>query len=71
MITKDLIKKLEQLVADHEPCVEVMGEHEIMIDMFDNKEPGQLFEYGGFSPEINIEKSADGVYDILSAFKRK
>lgn len=69
MLTKDLIKKLQKLVDDHESCIEVMGEHEIVVDVFiKTGEREHTFIYAGFSPNIVIEKSGDGVYDIISAF---
>jgi hypothetical protein len=46
---------------------DVMGEPEIMIDCFKNIESG-VFHYAGFSDQIKIERSADGVYSILSGF---
>jgi len=68
MITKDLIKKLQKLVDEHEPHIDVMGEHEIMIDVFKHTEYNKYFEYAGFSPDIHIDLSDDGVYEILCAF---
>ena len=70
MRTLDLITKLQLLVEQHRPMEEVMGDHEIVIDVF-RKAPGHehLFQYSGFSPNIEIEKSKDGVYDIISAFE--
>ncbi len=66
MITKELIKKLQQIVDEHESAVEIMGEHEIMIDVF--RKEGDRFVYAGFSPDVIIDHSSDGVYRILSAF---
>ncbi len=67
MRTLDLIAKLQLLVEQHRPMEDVMGDHEIVIDVF--KDCGQhKFQYAGFSPHIIIEKSSDGTYDILSAF---
>lgn len=69
MITKDLIALLQKLVDEHAPHVEVMGEHEIMIDVFEeDKEHPHLFVYKGFSPDIQVELSSDSVYHILSRF---
>lgn len=72
MITTELIKKLQQMVEDHKPHEEVMGPHEIVIDVFE-KLPGNAsgFRYAGFSPDITIEYSGDGVYPILSAFAKE
>jgi hypothetical protein len=69
MLTTELIKKLQQMIEEHKPYEEVMGPHEVVIDVF--KRDGVTdhgFHYAGFSPYIEIEKSSDGVYDILSAF---
>ena len=67
MLTKDLIKQLQKLVDAHESYVEVMGEHEIMVDVF-KKVAEHTFQYAGFSKDIRIDKSTDGVYDIICAF---
>ena len=66
MKTKDLIAQLQKLVDEHEPHVWIMGEHEIVIDVFVrvSKEAG-IFQYKGFSGDIAIQKSPDLVYDIL------
>lgn len=77
MRTIDLIAQLQKLVDDHKAsgAEEVMGEHEIVIDVFrkycDTKANVGWYQYGGFDPDIRIEKSDDGVYDILSAFSTK
>ncbi len=69
MLTKDLIKVLQKLIEDNEPHKEIFGEHTIMIDVFDlDKGSGSVIEYRGFSPDIRITKSSDGVYDILTAW---
>ena len=71
MQTTEFIKILQKLVDDHKPHEEVMGAHEIVIDVFEKKDIRDRmsgFRYAGFSPNIKIEKSGDGVYDILSAF---
>lgn len=70
MRTLDLIAKLQLLVEQHRPMEEVMGDHEIVIDVF-RKVEDHKFIYSGFSPNIEIDKSADGVYDIISAFETK
>lgn len=70
MRTLDLIAKLQKLVDDHKPYEEIMGEHEIVIDVFKRShEFAPRFTYAGFSGNIKIDKSSDGVYDILSAFE--
>ena len=68
MKTKDLIKKLQRLVDFHEPHIEVMGEHEVMIDHFIDV-GNHLFKYGGFDKDIDLQHSKDGVYLILNRFK--
>ncbi len=69
MKTLDLIELLQKLVAEHKSYEDVMGPHEIVIDVFGKTADGKYFEYKGFSPNFKIEKSSDGVYDILSAFE--
>lgn len=68
MKTKDLIKQLQDMVSTYEAkgMREVMGEHEIVIDTWHNINKG-FWEYRGFSPNIEITYSADGVYPILAA----
>ena len=72
MLIKDLIKKLEELYSGFDDEYKsVMGEPEIMIDVFRptfNHSADHKYRYGGFCPDIIIEKTNDGVYDILSAF---
>lgn len=70
MKTKDLIKQLQALVDKHEPEVEVFGEHEIVIDVWkavDDAMGHTCWQYSGFSGNIEITYSADGVYPILAA----
>lgn len=70
MLLKDLINQL-QLLYDKEVVgdyLEVMGEPEIMIDVFE-KNYSNLFNYAGFDKEIDIERSGDGVYLLISRFK--
>lgn len=71
MLTKDLIKLLQDKLERDKEYEEIMGESEIMIDCFVKTTPPGSFHYGGFSPEIIIERSDDGVYEILSGFKRE
>lgn len=72
MLLKDLIKKLQVLydIETANGSLEVMGEPEIMIDVFE-KNYGSLYNYAGFDKEINIERSGDGVYLLLSRFKEE
>lgn len=68
MKIKDLIKQLQDLDAmNYTTKKSIDYESEIMIDMFERD--GEGFKYCGISPEIRIEQSAEGVYDILSGFK--
>jgi hypothetical protein len=68
MLTKDLIKQLQKLVDDNESAVPLLGEHTIMIDVFEKINLDTGFQYKGFSDKIIIDKSADGVYDIIRTF---
>lgn len=64
MLIRDLIKQLEELEAN---CPDYLQPAEIMIDVFE--ECGDhKFVYRGFSKDVRITKSGDGVYDILTAF---
>ena len=73
MKTKDLIKQLQDMVDAHESsgALEVMGEHEIMIDTWQSggiyPDKRCTWQYAGFSPNITIDTSGDGVYCILVA----
>lgn len=69
MLIKDLIAQLEALYNTYDDeYKKVMGEPEIMIDVFKRVPNTNYTEYYGFWPKINIDKTGDGVYDILSAF---
>lgn len=64
MKIRDLIKQLEELEST---CPAYLQPAEIVIDVFE--ECGDhKFAYKGFSPDVRITKSGDGVYDILTAF---
>lgn len=67
MLIKDLIEQLQALYELEMVHADVMGEPEIMIDCFKRVEQG-TFQYAGFSNQIKIERSADGVYPIISGF---
>ena len=70
MLLKDLIQTLQTLYNKYdEDYKSVAGEPEIMIDHFalTGKEPHTFF-YAGFSKEINIHHSNDGVYLIMNRF---
>jgi hypothetical protein len=66
----DLIDGLQKLRASYDDkYLATMGEPEIMLDVFIEiiDEPNK-FRYSGIGNEIKIEKSDDGVYDIISSF---
>lgn len=64
----DLIAKLQALRAEYDDeYLSMMGEPEIMVDRFKPAE-NHTFHYAGFDNEITIEKTQDGVYDIISGF---
>jgi len=67
MQLKLLIEQLQTLYEKEMIHADVMGEPEIMIDCFKRVEQG-VFQYAGFSNQVRIERSADGVYAILSGF---
>jgi hypothetical protein len=67
MLIKTLIEQLQTLYEAEMIHADVMGEPEIMIDCFKRVEQG-VFQYAGFSNQVRIERSADGVYAILSGF---
>lgn len=65
----DLIAKLQVLYNTYDDEYKsVMGEPEIVIDVFEKIGNSHQFEYAGFVPDIVIEKTDDGTYDILNAF---
>ncbi len=72
MLIKDLISQLEALYNTYDDeYKKVFGEPEIMIDTFRLKYPNScnyVREYAGFSGNVVISKSSDGINDILSAF---
>lgn len=67
MQLKLLIEQLQTLYEAEMIHADVMGDPEIMIDCFKRVEQG-VFQYAGFSNQVRIERSADGVYAILSGF---
>lgn len=68
MLLKDLIKQLQELYEKESTpeLLEIFGEPEIMIDTFKYDKERQCFNYYGFDKYIDIDKTADGVYNILS-----
>lgn len=73
MLLKDLIKEL-QSIYDKETSnggLEVMGEPEIMIDVFEEVcGADRLFGYKGFDKDIRVDRSDDGIYLILNRFSK-
>lgn len=67
MQLKLLIKQLQTLYEAEMVHYDVMGEPEIMIDCFQKVSTG-VFHYAGFSNQIEIQRSADGVYPIINGF---
>jgi hypothetical protein len=67
MQLKLLIEQLQTLYESEMIHYDVMGEPEIMIDCFKRTAPGE-FVYAGISDKVEIQRSSDGVYPILSAF---
>lgn len=65
MLIKDLITQLQDIYDEQSKLSEVLGEPEIQIDSF-KKAPNGYHTYQGFTPDIRIERSGDGVYFILS-----
>ena len=69
MNLKKFIDQLQALYDEEIKHVDVMGEPEIVIDIFYQDNPRGPFKYGGFTTEdIKIERSGDGAYNVLSAF---
>jgi hypothetical protein len=67
MLIKDLIEQLQTLYEQEMVHADIMGDPEIMIDCFEKVNPG-VFHYAGFSKDISIQRSNDGVYLILNGF---
>ena len=67
MLIKDLIEQLQTLYEKEMIHADVMGDPEIMIDCFKKAEHG-VFHYAGFSKDVSIQRSTDGVYLILNGF---
>ena len=68
MKIKDLIEQLQTLYEKEMLHYDVMGEPEIMIDVFKSTGTQGVFQYAGFSDKIEIQRSSDGVYPIINAF---
>lgn len=69
MLIKDLIKLLEEEYKKQEPYIEMMGEPEVMMDVFEPSDQPHLFRYAGFDKEFIFDWSGDGVYRILRGFR--
>ena len=70
MRIKELIDTLQKLYDAEMVHYEVMGEPEIVLDVFSPcEDDDHRFEYAGFTnSNFVIDRSADGVYLIISAF---
>lgn len=65
----DLIDKLQVLYNTYDDEYKaIAGEPEIVIDVFEKHDATGWFEYIGYTPNIVIEKTDCGTYDILSKF---
>ena len=63
----DLIDKLTVLLNTYDAeYYKTMGAPEIVIDVFKLENNNHV--YAGFSQDFPIGKTADGIYDIISAF---
>jgi hypothetical protein len=71
MLTKDLIKLLQDKLERDKQHEHIMGESTIEIDCFAPVKDTHFFTYNGFSPNIEIDKTTDGLYDILSCFQKE
>lgn len=68
MRIRDLINMLEDLYDEEMKNYDVMGEPEIAIDVFSINREGDR-EYAGIHlGDIKIDRTADGVYPVLTAF---
>ena len=61
-----LINLLQDLYDKEIEYKDVLGEPEIMIDSFKSN-PGNTFSYLGISGDIEIQRTPDGVYSILTS----
>lgn len=70
VLIKDLIAKLQELYDKEIDYVDFFGEPSIEIDVFKCvDEEARLYQYAGFhTGDIVIDKSKDGVYNILTSF---
>lgn len=74
MQLKQLIQQLQEIYNKEVESIDILGEPTIEIDHFEKVTYGEnrppLFMYKGFSGDISIEQSPDGVYHILSRFSK-
>ena len=71
MLAKDLIKLLEEKVAEHESDPEyyaMVGELEIVVDRFQKIGDTHTFHYVGYDTNINVEPDCTNANLIISAF---
>lgn len=66
----DFIADLQNLYNSYsDEYKSTVGEPEIVIDIFSqSKKDAMEYKYSGYSDKIKIEKSEDGIFDVLSAF---
>ena len=69
MLIKDLITKLEALYQEEMAHYDELGEPAIYIDTFKHV-PNDLsqYNYNGVSYDIKFDRTADGVFLVMSAF---
>jgi hypothetical protein len=67
MLIQDLIRRLQELYDQEAAHVDVMGEPEICIDVFEEVDGHR--QYAGIhTGDFVFDKTADGVYNVISAF---
>ncbi len=69
MLCRELIKQLESLIEANKPYEDIEGAATIEIDKFRWNETKQAFDYIGIDHDIKITKTADGVYNVLTAIE--
>jgi hypothetical protein len=68
VLIKDLIRKLQDLYDQEMQHVDVMGEPEICIDVFEETGHGGRQYAGVHTGDFVFDRTADGVYNVISAF---
>lgn len=74
MLLKDLINQLQDLYATYDDDYKhVAGEPDIVVDVFTPQMINgvKCFAYAGFSQQVILEKTDDGVYNIINAFSTR